>query len=464
MPEVQDMPEVDPDLLRKFDRPGPSYTSYPTADRLVEAFGPDQYRLSLEKRVIGGFRRPLSLYVHLPFCDTICYYCGCNKIVTKDHGRSAKYLKYLGREIRMQSAELGGRRRVTQMHWGGGTPTFLSEAELTELMQMLRDGFELDPHGEHSIEVDPRKVGEQKIALLGELGMNRISVGVQDFNPEVQRAVNRIQSVEETTAVIEAARKHGFKSVNIDLIYGLPKQTLPGFSETLTRVIECSPDRIALYNYAHLPAVFKPQRRILDADIPQPEVKLQLMINAIETLLDAGYVYIGMDHFSKPDDDLAVAQRQGRLYRNFQGYSTYGDCDLIGLGVSAIGKIGPTYCQNVRTLEEYYDRLDNDLLPVMRGIEVTADDLVRRAVIQALSCHFELSMEAIGIAHLIDFQSYFSAELAELREYARDGLVEIDGDWIVVTPRGRLLVRILCMVFDKYLRQASRRASYSKVI
>src|SRR3989337_818786 len=304
MSEVQDILVVDPDLLRNFDRPGPRYTSYPTADRLVEAFGPDQYRLSLEKRVIGGFRRPLALYVHLPFCDTICYYCGCNKIVTKDHGRSAKYLKYLGREIRLQSAELGGRRRVTQMHWGGGTPTFLSEAELSELMQMIRESFELDPHGEYSIEVDPRKVGEEKVALLGALGMNRISVGVQDFNPEVQRAVNRIQSVEETTAVIEAARKHGFKSVNIDLIYGLPKQTLQGFSDTLAQVIACSPDRIALYNYAHLPAVFKPQRRILDADMPQAEVKLQLMINAIETLLAAGYVYIRMDHFSKPDDDL----------------------------------------------------------------------------------------------------------------------------------------------------------------
>ena len=456
--------QVDAELLRKFNVSGPRYTSYPTADRFVEAFNETAYRSWLAKRNVGGMTRSLALYVHLPFCDTICYYCGCNKIVTKDHGRSAKYLKYLGREIRMQSAELGGRRRVTQMHWGGGTPTFLSEAELSELMQMIRESFELDPHGEYSIEVDPRKVGEEKVALLGALGMNRISVGVQDFNAEVQRAVNRIQSVEETVAVIDAARKNGFKSINIDLIYGLPKQTLPGFNDTLAQVIACSPDRIALYNYAHLPAVFKPQRRILDADIPQPEVKLQLMITAIETLLDAGYVYIGMDHFSKPGDDLAVAQRQGRLYRNFQGYSTYGDCDLIGLGVSSIGKIGPTYSQNVRTLEEYYDRLDNDLLPVMRGIEVTADDLVRRAVIQALSCHFELSMEAIGIAHLIDFRSYFAAELAELRAYAKDGLVELDGDWIVVTPRGRLLVRILCMVFDKYLRDASRRASYSKVI
>ncbi len=456
--------QVDAGLLRKFNISGPRYTSYPTADRFVEAFDETAYRGWLAKRNVGGMTRSLALYVHLPFCDTICYYCGCNKIVTKDHGRSLKYLKYLEREIGLQSACLGGRRRVTQMHWGGGTPTFLTEGELVELMQMIRASFELDANGEYSIEVDPRKVGEQKVALLGELGMNRISVGVQDFNPEVQRAVNRIQSVEETVEVIEAARKHGFKSVNIDLIYGLPKQTLPGFGETLAQVIQCAPDRIALYNYAHLPAVFKPQRRIADADIPQPEVKLQLMTNAIETLLAAGYVYIGMDHFSKPDDDLAVAQRQGRLYRNFQGYSTYGDCDLIGLGVSAIGKIGPTYSQNVRTLEEYYDRLDRDCLPVMRGIEVTADDLVRRAVIQALSCHFELSMEAIGIAHLIDFSSYFAIELAELREYAKDGLVEIDGDWITVTPRGRLLVRILCMVFDKYLRQASRRASYSKVI
>src|SRR5262252_3391594 len=382
---------VDPALIRKYGGNGPRYTSYPTADRFVEAFNAEAYGHWLENRNVGGVVRPLALYVHLPFCDTICYYCACNKIITKDHGRSAKYIKHLGREIALVAARLGEDRAVSQMHWGGGSPTFLSESELAELIGMIRSEFRLDRSGEHAIEVDPRKVGEEKIALLARLGFNRLSLGVQDVDPEVQKAVHRIQPVDETRRVVVAARRNGFKSVNMDLIYGLPKQTPESFARTLDAVVALDPDRIALYSYAHLPAVFKPQRRIADADLPAPEAKLEILVRSIERLRGAGYVYIGMDHFAKPGDDLAVAQRQGRLTRNFQGYSSAGDSDIVGLGVSALASIGPVYAQNGKTLDEYYERLESGEIPVMRGIELSPDDLARRAVIQALACHFAVS-------------------------------------------------------------------------
>jgi len=455
---------IDPDLIRKHGGSGPRYTSYPTADRFVEAFDAAAYRHWLQNRNVGGFARPLGLYVHLPFCGTICYYCGCNKIVTKDHGRSAKYLKYLQREIRLLADCLGGDRAIGQMHWGGGTPTFLADAELAELMRMLRSAFDFAKQGEYAIEIDPRTVTPERVALLARLGFNRISLGVQDFDPEVQHAIHRVQGFEETQGVIRAAREHGFRSVNVDLIYGLPKQTLEGFSQTLDQVIRCDPDRIALYSYAHLPTLFKPQRRIAEADMPAPETKLGLLTTAIGRLDSAGYAYIGMDHFAKPGDDLALAQRQGRLTRNFQGYSTAGDADILGLGVSAISTIGPVHAQNVRTLDEYYARLDSGTLPVMRGIELGADDLVRHAVIQALVCHFEVSKEAISIAHLVDFDGYFAAELSQLEEMEKESLVTIDEEWITVTPQGRLLVRAVCAVFDRYLRADRARARYSKII
>jgi oxygen-independent coproporphyrinogen-3 oxidase len=454
----------DPQLIRRFDVSGPRYTSYPTADRFVEAFHADAYRLWLGKRTVGGIGRPLSLYVHIPFCNTICYYCACNKIITKDHGRSAKYLKYLDKEIAMQAGFLEGSHDVIQLHWGGGTPTFLSHDEMRRLMGSITEHFRLLPNGEYSIEVDPRKVDRETVALLGELGFNRMSVGVQDFDPTVQRAVNRVQSIEETENVVRAARESGFKSVSMDLIYGLPKQNVMSFNRTLEEVIRISPDRLSIYNYAHLPGLFKPQRRINEAELPSAEAKLQILSLAIRKLTEAGYVYIGMDHFAKPDDELAVAQRQGRLHRNFQGYSTYADCDLMAFGVSAISKVGPTYCQNYRTLDEYYDRLDNGTLPVMRGIELTPDDLLRRSIIQALMCHFEVSIEGLEIAHVISFKDYFAAEIADLREMAGAGLLKLDDKWISVLPRGRMLVRAIAMVFDRYLRADRERARYSKVI
>jgi len=455
---------IDPELLRRFDRPGPRYTSYPTADRFVEAFDAAAYRRALEHRRDAATARALSLYVHLPFCSTICYYCGCNKVITRDHGRSAKYLRYLARELDLVTAVIGDGQRIEQLHWGGGTPTFLSALELRDLMGIIRDRFAFAEDGEYSIEVDPRSADPLTIALLGELGFNRLSVGVQDFDPDVQRAVNRIQPYEMTADVVEAARASGFKSVNLDLIYGLPHQSVERFGQTLFKVLRLNPGRIALYNYAHLPTVFKPQRRIREADLPSAATRLDLLTLAIRTLTRAGYQYIGMDHFARPDDDLAQAQRIGHLHRNFQGYSTRAECDLVAIGISAIGAVGPSYVQNVKTLDEYYDRLDQREFPVLRGIEHSADDLVRRAVIMALMCQFAVSMDSIGIAYLIDFKRYFAAELAELRELQAMGLVEVDREWITVTARGRLLVRAIAMVFDRYLREAQSRARYSKVI
>jgi oxygen-independent coproporphyrinogen-3 oxidase len=454
----------DPQLIRRFDVNGPRYTSYPTADRFVEAFDADAYRSWLGRRTIGGIGRALSLYVHIPFCNTICYYCGCNKIITKDHGRSAKYIKYLGRELAMQAEALDGSHDVVQLHWGGGTPTFLADDEMRRLMELINNHFRLLPNGEYSIEVDPRKVGRENVKLLAELGFNRMSVGVQDFESSVQVAVNRVQSLDETRVVMDAAREFGFKSISVDLIYGLPKQNVISFNHTLDEVIKLSPDRLSVYNYAHLPAHFKPQRRISEAELPSADAKLQILQTAIRRLTDAGYVFIGMDHFAKPEDELAVAQRQGRLHRNFQGYSTHAEADLLAFGVSSISKVGPTYCQNFRTLDEYYDSIDNGVLPVMRGLELTADDLLRRSIIQALMCHFELSLESIEIAHLIDFKSYFASELADLKPMEEAELIQVEDRWISVLPKGRMLVRAIAMVFDRYLRADRERTRYSKVI
>ncbi|MBL8385695.1 MAG: oxygen-independent coproporphyrinogen III oxidase [Burkholderiales bacterium] len=456
--------EIDRDLVVRFDMPGPRYTSYPTADRFVEAFDAAAYAAWLAKRTIGGISRPLSLYVHLPFCASICYYCACNKVITRDHGRSSKYLRYLEKEIRLQADTLTGARRITQLHWGGGTPTFLSHGEMTELMAMLREHFEFAPDGEYAIEVDPRTADAATIGLLARLGFNRMSLGIQDIDPAVQKAINRIQPVEMTRDVLAAARAAGFRSVNFDLIYGLPRQSVDSFSRTLDEVVAEAPERIALYSYAHLPTRFKPQRRIADADMPSGETKLALFLLAVRRLLEAGYVYIGLDHFAKPDDELAQALRSGRLHRNFQGYTTQSECDLIALGVSAIGKVGPVYSQNVRTLDEYYDCLDQGRLPVTRGIELNADDLVRRTVIMALMCQGQVDFESIAIAHLIDFREYFAPELAELGSFERAGLVRVGRGEITVTPKGRFFLRGICMLFDRYLQADRVRNRYSRII
>ena len=453
----------DEGLLRRFDIPGPRYTSYPTADRFVEAFDAKAFAEALQAREKGVANNSLSLYVHLPFCNTVCYYCGCNKVITKDRSKSAEYVDYIAREADLVLEHLTGSRTIEQLHFGGGTPTFASNEELEQLMEVLTKRFPLADKGEFSIEVDPRTTPPDKVETLGRLGFNRMSVGVQDFNPDVQKAVNRLQSFEMTQATVDAARKNGFKSINLDLIYGLPKQNRETFAETLDKVMVLSPERIALYHYAHLPDRFKPQRRISSEDVPSSAEKMKIMLDAIKRLTAAGYQYIGMDHFAKASDDLAKAQRQGRLHRNFQGYSTRPDCDLVGLGVSSISKIGPTYSQNVRTLDEYYDLVKQGMLPTVRGIVLDRDDILRRAVIMALMCHFEVSKEAIETTYMIKFDEYFKIELAALKLYQDEGLAENTPEWVTVTPRGKLLVRAIAMQFDRYLRSDERQRRYSKI-
>ncbi|MFN5255872.1 MAG: oxygen-independent coproporphyrinogen III oxidase [Limnohabitans sp.] len=460
------MSTITPELLSRFDVPGPRYTSYPTADRFVEAFDQADHIQALTQRQNGTFGKPsaLSLYVHIPFCESLCYYCACNKIITKHKERSAQYLTYLSKELDLHTRHLGRGQAVSQLHLGGGTPTFMSDDELRQLMAMLRAHFSLVPGGEYSVEVDPRTVDEGRLAVLAELGFNRLSFGVQDFDSAVQKAIHRIQPAEQVFKLVQASRRLGFESVNVDLIYGLPLQTPESFERTLSQVQQLRPDRIALYAYAHLPERFKPQRRIHAEDLPAGGQKVAMLARSIDALTDAGYVYIGMDHFALPEDALAVAKRQGRLHRNFQGYSTQADCDLIALGVSSIGRMGSTYSQNAKTMEEYCDLLDQGLFPVVRGLALTRDDLIRRAVIMALMCQGHLQFEAINLAWLIDFKTVFAQELKLLQDMQEQGLVKLTDGGIQVTATGWFFVRGVAMVFDRYVQADCNRNRFSKII
>ncbi|ERH50812.1 coproporphyrinogen III oxidase [Ectopseudomonas chengduensis] len=453
----------DADLIRRYDLAGPRYTSYPTAVQFHDDIGP--FDLLHALRDSRKAKRPLSLYVHVPFCAHICYYCACNKVITKDRGRALPYLEKLEREIEIISRYIDRNQPIEQLHFGGGTPTFLSHDELRRLMQHLRQHFSLldDDSGDYSIEIDPREADWSTMGLLRELGFNRVSLGVQDLDPEVQRAVNRLQTLEETRAIVEAARTLQFRSVNIDLIYGLPKQTPERFARTVAEVIALQPDRLSLFNYAHLPERFMPQRRISADDLPSPADKLVMLQNSIEQLTCAGYRYIGMDHFALPDDELAIAQEEGTLQRNFQGYTTHGHCDLIGLGVSAISQIGDLYSQNDSDIASYQQTLGNGQLATRRGLHCNADDRLRRAVIQQLICHFELHFADIEQAHGVVFRDYFAALWPELEQLAGDGLIVLDEQGIQVRPAGRLLVRSLCMLFDRYLNDQVRQR-FSRVI
>ncbi len=454
-------------MLRRLDRPGPRYTSYPTADRFVEAFGAREYAQALHQRATGarvGGSPPLSIYVHIPFCESVCYYCACNKVITRHHERAAEYLDMLEQEVRLHTDVLGTQQPVSQLHLGGGSPTFLSDDELSRLMAMLGKAFRLLPTAEVSIEVDPRTATSQRLAHLRAIGFNRMSFGVQDIDPEVQKAVHRVQPFELVRELMVSARALGYESINTDLIYGLPKQTPESFAHTVAQIAELRPDRIALYAYAHLPQRFKPQRRIVVDQLPPPEHRIRMLGGAIAGFLAHGYTYIGMDHFALPDDSLAQAKRQGRLHRNFQGYSTQPDCDLIGLGVSAIGRMGATYSQNAKTLDEYYDALRQGQFPVVRGLALTRDDLVRRAVIMALMCQGRVVYESIDLAHLIKFGDYFKPELDALAELQALGLVELSAEGIQVTATGWYFVRAVAMVFDRHIRADQVRERFSRII
>ncbi len=456
----------DAGLIQRYDKSGPRYTSYPTAVQFQPGFNAARYGTWVEHTNGEPIPRPLSLYFHIPFCDTVCFYCACSKIATKDRGKTIPYLAHLHKEIAMQGALFDRDRPVNQLHWGGGTPTFISLDQMQELMRVTGEHFNLrdDDQGEYSIEIDPREASGETVALLREIGFNRMSLGVQDFDERVQQAVNRIQSYEETMEVLGAARAEGFKSISVDLIYGLPFQRTTSFDRTLDLISKADPDRVSLFNYAHLPDIFKPQRRINADELPSPAEKLNILQLAIGRLTEAGYVFIGMDHFAKPDDELAVAQRSHTLYRNFQGYSTHANCDLIGMGVTSIGMVGDTYSQNAKTLEEYYQRLDREELPIVRGVELDADDLLRRQVIMELICHFDLSFARIERTFGVPFKAYFAPELEALKPMVQDGLLILDEAGIHVTPAGKLLIRNICMVFDRYLREAVAKQRFSKVI
>lgn len=455
--------EISEALIRRFDASGPRYTSYPTADRFNADFSESTYLGYLTQRAQAKSNPLLSVYVHLPFCEQLCYFCACNKIITQDHGRSAEYLRYLDKEMALAAQHLGADRETGQLHLGGGTPTFLSAGELTQLMATIRRYFAFTPDAELGVEIDPRTVNDATLSMLAGLGFNRTSFGVQDFDPDVQAAVNRIQPLPMVEAALNASRNAGFQSVNIDLIYGLPKQTISSFDRTLDQVLRLSPDRIALYNYAHLPSRFKAQRLIKAEDLPSAEARLQIFLMSMQRLLEAGYIYIGLDHFAKPDDELNKARLDKSLHRNFQGYTTRADYDLVGFGVSAIGKVGRSYSQAVRSVNAYYKHLDEGRLPIERGFELSDDDVLRREIIMILMCSMPLDYELIRQKHGIDFPTYFKAELDRLKLFEEAGLLQKNDSSLCITPKGRLFVRAIGMVFDKYLGRPTV-STYSKLI
>ena len=454
----------DADLIARYDGRGPRYTSYPTAPQFTSDFTANDYRDFAHRS--NAANTPLSLYVHIPFCESLCYYCGCNKIVTRNQARVSRYLRDLHREIDMQAELFAPSRRVEQLHFGGGTPTYLSAEQMAELMDKLASKFQFAaPHErEFSIEVDPRTVTGSSLETLADLGFNRLSLGIQDFDAAVQNAVNRVQSEAAVAELLTTARDSNFRSISFDLIYGLPLQTTAGFDKTLQSVIDMRPDRLAVYNYAHLPSRFKGQRMIDATHIPAPETKLEILKLTIERLCDAGYNYIGMDHFALPDDDLVKARNNHTLQRNFQGYSTHKRCDLIGLGVSSISNVGNSFSQNSITTMEYELIIESGRLPVRKGLAIDDDDVLRADVIQALMCYDQLDFDEFGKRHNISFRDYFADELMRLEKLAEDRLVEIDGDGITVTACGRLLMRNIAMQFDRHLNQAANAEQFSKAI
>ena len=469
-PSAQTLPPAntpqlwDNDLIRRYDLTGPRYTSYPTAPQFSAQFNETDWHNAMAKSNAQG--NPLSIYVHIPFCDTVCYYCGCNKVITANKKRAEPYLAALHKEIEMQAAAAQAHRPVLQLHFGGGTPTYISDEQLTALMAKLRKHFALthDDSGEYSIEIHPQTVTPARLGTLRKLGFNRLSLGVQDFNPKVQRAVNRFNSLEEVQLLVLAAREHHYKAISLDLIYGLPHQTPQSFTTTLEQVIAMRPDRLSLFNYAHMPELFKTQKQMDASTLPEPQEKLLMLHNSINQLTEAGYIYIGMDHFALPNDEMAQLQAQGKLHRNFQGYATHGNCDLLAFGVSAINALANTFAQNEKTIEPYIAAINAGHLPISRGITLTTDDAIRRAVINQLICHFTLSYQAIEERFNINFKDYFKYELGQLVPLANDQLIALRPSGFDVNPTGRLLIRRLCMVFDKYLQQQIAPVRYSRII
>jgi oxygen-independent coproporphyrinogen III oxidase len=456
--------EINLDLIKKYDKPGPRYTSYPTAPHFNNSFTPDKYLDEIIRTNNEANPPDLSLYYHIPFCDTLCYFCGCNMIITHNRSRIQEYIKYLKNEIDLLRSYLSPDRKVVQLHWGGGTPTHLNPDEISDLISYITKNFKLDLNIEQGCEIDPRELTKAHLEALRSGGFNRISMGIQDFNDKVQKAVNRIQPEEMTRQVVSWVRKLGFQSINLDLMYGLPFQTLETFAKTVDAIIDISPDRIAVFNYAHVPWMKKHMELIHPEDLPAPEEKLQIFKMTIEKLTNAGYVFIGMDHFAKPNDELAIALREKKLYRNFQGYSTHAGTDLYGMGITSISQIGKSYSQNVKKEKEYFSALDDGTIPIERGYYLSDDDILRRHVITKVMCDFELDFDSIDKKFNIEFEKYFSNGLEGMADFVYDGLVEIKNRRLTVTQMGRLLIRNIAMNFDGYIERKEDKARYSRTV
>ncbi|MEJ2052327.1 MAG: oxygen-independent coproporphyrinogen III oxidase [Calditrichaceae bacterium] len=457
--------KVDIDLLKKYDRPGPRYTSYPTAPYFHEGVDSSVFESHLKSDDQTLVNRDLSLYFHLPFCDTLCYFCGCNMMVTRNRDKIEKYIGYLEKEMRLLKPKISADRKVVQLHWGGGTPTHLSPDQIRRLGNLIRKYFDFRDNAEISVEIDPRELTRDHMAALKDVGFNRCSMGVQDFNPKVQETVNRIQPENLTRRTVGWAKELGFESLNLDLMYGLPHQTVETFEKTIESVLSMEPDRLAVFNYAHLPQMIKHQKLIKDEWLPGADIKLELLKLSIEKLTSNGFVYIGMDHFARPDDELTIAMKNGTLYRNFQGYSTHSGINLLAFGITGISMLSDLYVQNYKTLEEYYDVLDQDKLPVMRGVELNEDDILRREVITELMCNFRLKKKIIEEKYNVAFNSYFENAILKLQEFEQDDLVELTPDEIVITNTGRLLVRNIAMNFDAYLeRKEKNKPQFSRTV
>lgn len=455
---------IDIDLIKKYDKPGPRYTSYPTAPHFNDGFDNEQYMASIKENNSEENKTPLSLYFHIPFCDTLCYFCGCNMLISNNRSRVANYVDYVKKEITLLKSHLRNDRLVTQLHWGGGTPTHLNPDEISDLLSFINSNFNIDQDIEASCEIDPRELTFEHLKALREGGFNRISMGVQDFTHKVQVAVNRIQPEDITRQAVEWVRELGFKSINLDLMYGLPHQTLETFSETLEKIIDISPNRIAVFNYAHVPWMKKHMELIKKEDLPTPDVKLQILKYTIERLIEAGYVFIGMDHFAKPDDELAIALSEKKLYRNFQGYSTQSGTDLYAMGITSISQFGNIYSQNIKTEKEYFEKIDNGILPRTKGYLMSDDDVLRRDVIMSLMCDFELYFKRIEDKYNINFKEYFAKGLSKLENFVPDKLVTIEDDNIKVTEMGRLLIRNIAMCFDAFLVEDDGKVRYSRTV
>lgn len=461
----QDKISVDLDLLKKYDQPGPRYTSYPTAPYFHEGIGYEEYITHISQDNTSLENSDLSLYFHLPFCDTLCYFCGCNMMVTRNFDKIETYIDYIEKEIKILKRHIDGERKIIQLHWGGGTPTHLSPEQIRRLGNIIHDNFEFQDNAEVGVEIDPRELTYDHMKALSDMGFNRCSMGVQDFDTKVQETVNRIQPEDITRQTVDWSRELGFKSINLDLMYGLPFQKVDSFSETIDKVLSMNPDRFAVFNYAHLPSIIKHQKLIQEEWIPPREEKLQLLKLSIDKLSDAGYTYIGMDHFAKPDDELTIAMENGTLYRNFQGYSTHAGINLFALGITSIAMLSDTYMQNVKTLKEYYSLIDKDQLPIMRGIILNAEDILRRDVITELMCNFRLSKKKIEAKYNIHFDVHFKEALKELQSLQDDGLIELESDKLSVTNAGRLLIRNIAMKFDEYLMKKEKdKPQFSRTV